>query len=68
MNKQEAIIAIANGSTVRHDSFTSTEWVKLDSTGRRYEFEDGNKYPINEFWKYRDHPNFNDGWTVIKPN
>lgn len=62
MNKQEAIKALDMGKTLKHQSFTSSEWVRGIGLGE-YEFEDGVKCSASEFWAYRKGDWFNEGWS-----
>lgn len=63
MTREEAIIAMQHGQIVRHYYFSPEEWVRLSRN--KYEFEDGCKCDINEFWKHRTGGSWESGWEIV---
>jgi hypothetical protein len=63
MNKQEAIEAMRSGKWVKHSSFSKEEKITMDGNTiideKGYRFDD-------DFWAYRTHPGFNDGWETVE--
>lgn len=67
MTKQEILGVLSDPRVkVRHTSFTATEWIQRTGTGTHYQFEDGKMMRIKEFWEFRQHENFKDGWDVLE--
>lgn len=64
MTKQEAIQAMEHGHTVRHEYFSSGEWMMKG--GKGYIFEDGVSCFEGSFWKDRCSEEWDTGWDVVK--
>ncbi|MGV3705432.1 MAG: hypothetical protein ACO1NU_08640 [Arcticibacter sp.] len=64
MSKAEALTAMRSGKKVQHSYFTSDEWMTIDQGDLL--FEDGVRCSLAEFWKYRDHVSWNDGYSLFK--
>jgi hypothetical protein len=62
MTKQEAITAMREGKKVTHRYFTSDEWITLN--GYMIVTEEGYSIPEHAFWKDRQSPSFEDGWSI----
>ena len=63
MNREQAKIALTNGARLTHPTFIN-KWVEgVNAT--QYLFEDGYKCSAEEFWKYRQHENFDKDWLEI---
>lgn len=65
MTKPEAIQAMLQGKRVTHEYFTPDEWMKSDSTGEMYTFEDGVRIPEKLFWDDRQHHQWHDNWRLF---
>ena len=68
MTKQEAIQAMKKGVKVTHWLFTPNEYVFIHP--EKNVLMDENNYELSwfEFWKYRENPNFETGWSECKEN
>lgn len=64
MTKDEAIQLMLKGVKVTHTSFMEDEWISME--GDKILTEEGHKHVTSEFWKYRNHPNFQKGWSIWK--
>lgn len=64
MTKQEAIQAMKEGAKVQHRYFTDNEWMSSNESGIIYTLEDGVKCNQDEFWKYRQEPFWQIGWSI----
>ena len=64
MTKPEAKQEMRKGNKVTHHTFSDHEWI----TGGLLTVltEEGYKLDATEFWRYREHPNFDDGWELWK--
>lgn len=66
MTKQEAKIAMREGKKVTHSpSFTDEEWITMRGLDTIV-MEDGYTASERDFWKYRNHPNFEVDWEIFK--
>lgn len=63
MTKAEAIEAMKNGRKVRHTYFSPDEWASMDMG--MIVLEDGVTCEPDEFWRYRESPIFDNGWSVV---
>lgn len=63
MTKQEAIEAMKVGAKLTHPSFMQHEWITMEGN-LTVITEEGYAVSSVEFWKYRAHENFNDGWFI----
>ncbi len=63
MDKFEATAAMKEGKKVRHRFFSSDEWVTIKDG--KYVFEDGVVCSPEEFWRYRNLPQWNDDWEIV---
>jgi len=63
VTKEEAISAMRDGKKVKHAFFTPDEWVKESGDG--YEFEDGCRCEIYEFWLHRIDDSWNNCWSIV---
>ena len=64
MNKREAKYAMKQGKKLTHAYFADEEWV-TETVGERCVFENGNIVNAEDFWKYRDTPDWNTGWSIF---
>lgn len=66
MTKQEAIQEMNKGVKITHWLFTPNEYVYIHPIEKV--LMDENDYVLSwlEFWKYRENPNFEDGWSEWK--
>lgn len=65
LTKDEAIKAMLEGKTVRHEYFTDNEWMKMNGH-YEFEFEDGNKCSCDEFWIGRTGQRWFTGWSIVE--
>ena len=63
MTKLEAIAAMREGKKVTHRYFTENEWITMQ--GYMIVTEEGYKTPNYMFWKDRQIPAFDDGWSIF---
>jgi hypothetical protein len=63
MTKSEAHEAMKNGEKVRHTYFTDDEWATMEMG--MIVLEDGVRCSPAEFWKWRQHKEFDDGWSIF---
>ena len=63
MTKQEAIEAMKAGAKLTHPLFMQHEWITMEGNFTVVT-EEGYAVSMVEFWKYRTHENFNDGWFI----
>lgn len=63
MTKQEAIIKMKQGEKLTHTHFTPDEFITMKDG----KIIDENEYELdfNEFWKYRTHIEWEDGWLIF---
>jgi hypothetical protein len=66
LTKNEAVLALSNGSIVTHRMFYPNEWVR--QVGGIYEFEDGIGIPSYEFWDLKNGDVYLDGWYLLEFN
>lgn len=66
MTIQEATKALRDGKAIRHRYFLPSEWVKLSSDKRRYEFEDGVKLSPDQFWLDRMGVAWETDWEIVE--
>jgi len=67
MTKDEAIAAMKRGEKVAHSWFSPEEWVMLSKHGNGgYEFEDGCRCSVVEFWSCRNDESWQKGWSIFK--
>lgn len=66
MNRMEAELAMKSGSRVQHTLFGADEWMEQRPTDGRYIFEDGCSCESEEFWHYRQGPEWNSGWRITE--
>ena len=64
MTKAEALQALDEGKKITHQHFTPNEYVQ--KKGNSYIFEDGVICTIQEFWKWRNHASWLDGWELFQ--
>jgi predicted Zn-dependent protease len=64
MTKEQAKQALTEGYEVRHHTFSSDESLHM-LDGVLFD-EVGNVLNITEFWAYRQHINFSNGWSIVK--
>lgn len=62
MTKQEAIGHMKEGRKVTHRFFTNDEWMKME--GNKIVLEDGVTCDPEEFWRWRMHEAWNDGYSL----
>nr|DAQ12996.1 MAG TPA: Protein of unknown function (DUF2829) [Crassvirales sp.] len=65
MTKEEAIKAMSEGKKVRHNHFSSDEWMSQLPNGD-YLFEDGVKCSPREFWTWRTCTSWNTDWEIVE--
>ena len=63
MKKQKAIKAMKAGAKLTHYSFMQHEWITMEGDLSVID-EEGYAMCPEEFWKYRAHEIFNDGWFI----
>lgn len=63
LTKDQAISAMENGQKVSHIYFSEDEWMKKDN--HLYEFEDGCRCEVSEFWIMRDETAWGNNWYVV---
>ena len=66
LKRSEAISALEEGKRLKHNSFTTEEWVQQHSSGKGYVFEDGCRCTTYEFWSHRRDEGFDEGWFVAE--
>lgn len=64
MSKDEAIQQMLRGEKVTHTYFSDKEWITMEEG--KVLTEEGYKFPPSDFWKYKQHPNFDKGWSIWK--
>lgn len=63
MTKKEAIEAILKGVKVKHWLFSEEEYLYLDEEA--FKDEKGLVLDWFDFWKYKQHKNFDNGWSEL---
>ena len=64
MTKQEAIEAMEQGKLVSHRTFGAEEYIG-EFAVNYFRNEEGYIIPKKQFWKYKNHPNFNKDWKIF---
>lgn len=64
MTKEEAIAAMQEGKKVTHQYFSSDEWMAMRED--QIVLEDGVVCSPDEFWLYRQDPEWDDGYELFK--
>lgn len=65
MTAKEAIEAIEKGEKVTHEYFDKHEWVTKSPNPNYYLFEDNVHMHKLEFWQYRNHDGWKNGWSIF---
>lgn len=63
MTKQEAIKQLQLGNKITHLTFLFDEFIQFID-GVLFD-ENGYNLNWNEFWKYRNEPQFDEGWEIV---
>lgn len=65
MTKEEAILAMKQGKSVKHRFFTSNEFMFMPNPKRNeYKFEDGTICSASSFWWLRSNEKWNNDWRI----
>lgn len=62
MNKEQALQAMREGKKVTHTYFEEHEWMTI--VGYKIQLEDNVVISIEEFFKYRDTEDWNEGYSI----
>ena len=63
MNKQEAKEALNCGEKITHWLFSKNEYIEHENS-LQYKDENGYRIRKDEFWKFREGSNFDEGWSI----
>ena len=66
MKKHEAKELMKQGKKITHTWFTPDEWMTIEDS--ELLFEDGIRCSQTEFWEYRTHSSWNDGYSLYSSN
>lgn len=65
MKKEQAIELMKQGKRITHENFLDYEWMTMDKSGTTITLEDGISLPAEEFWKGREHWQWDEGYSIF---
>jgi hypothetical protein len=66
--KEKALLMISWGFKMRHKTFIPFEYLERVANSKiHFKDEDGSIINMKQFWRYREQPTWNTGWTIFRP-